>query len=122
MANEEKCPVGHGAVTTSHGPARKNPDWWPNALNLKLLNQHSPLNDPMGESFNYAEEFKTLDLDAVIKDLACLDDDLAGLVAPGLRSLWAVLYSHGVAQRRNVSHCGRARRRGSGHAAFCSAK
>jgi catalase-peroxidase len=75
MSNEEKCPVGHGAVTTSHGPARKNPDWWPNALNLKLLNQHSPLNNPMGEAFNYAEEFKSLDLNAVIKDLHALITD-----------------------------------------------
>src|ERR1017187_10360706 len=82
MSDEMKCPVvhgtveqppaGHGAVTTSHGAARKNPDWWPNQLNLKILNQHSPLNNPMGEAFNYAEEFKSLDLDAVIKDLQAL--------------------------------------------------
>ena len=76
MSSEAKCPVAHGtehgAVTTSHGAARKNPDWWPNQLNLKLLNQHSPLNNPMGESFNYAEEFKSLDLNAVIKDLHAL--------------------------------------------------
>jgi catalase-peroxidase len=82
MSDEMKCPVahgtveqppaGHGAVTTSHGPSRKNPDWWPNQLNLKFLTQHSPQNDPMGESFNYAEEFKSLDLNAVIKDLHAL--------------------------------------------------
>jgi catalase-peroxidase len=72
MSSEAKCPVVHGAVTTSHGASRQNRDWWPNALNLSVLNQNSPLNDPMGESFNYAEEFKTLDLDAVIKDLHTL--------------------------------------------------
>src|ERR1700722_1716537 len=82
MSDEMKCPVAHGsieqppagpgAVTTSHGVSRKNADWWPNQLNLKILNQHSPLNNPMGESFNYAEEFKSLDLDAVIKDLHAL--------------------------------------------------
>jgi catalase-peroxidase len=82
MSDEMKCPVPHGtveqpptgpgAVTTSHGPARKNPDWWPNQLNLKTLNQNSPLNNPMGETFDYAEEFKSLDLDAVIKDLHAL--------------------------------------------------
>ena len=72
MSDEMKCPVGHGAVTTSHGAARKNPDWWPNQLNLKILSQHSPLNNPMGEAFNYAEEFKSLDLNAVIKDLRAL--------------------------------------------------
>ena len=74
MSTEAKCPVAHdgtahGAVTTSHGAARKNPDWWPHQLHLKTLNQHSPLNNPMGEEFNYAEEFKSLDLNAVIKDL-----------------------------------------------------
>jgi catalase-peroxidase len=76
MSTEAKCPVAHetphGAVTTSHGAARKNPDWWPNQLNLKPLNQQSPLIDPMGEDFNYAEEFKSLDLNAVIKDLHAL--------------------------------------------------
>ena len=51
----------------------------------------------MGEAFNYAEEFKSLDLDAVIKDLHALMTDLAGLVARGLRPLWAVLHPHGVA-------------------------
>jgi catalase-peroxidase len=72
MSDEMKCPVGHGAVTTSHGAALKNPDWWPNQLNLRVLNQNSPLNNPMGEAFDYAEEFKSLDLDAVIKDLHAL--------------------------------------------------
>src|SRR6202045_1303223 len=72
MSNEIKCPLGHGAVTTSHGAARRNVDWWPNQLNLNPLNQQSPLVNPMGEEFNYAEEFKSLDLDAVIKDLHAL--------------------------------------------------
>jgi catalase-peroxidase len=72
MSNEIKCPLGHGAVTTSHGAARRNVDWWPNQLNLTPLNQQSPLVDPMGEDFNYAEEFKSLDLNAVIKDLHAL--------------------------------------------------
>ena len=52
--------------------ARTNADWWPNQLNLKILHQHSPLSDPMGKEFNYAEEFKSLDLNAVIKDLHAL--------------------------------------------------
>jgi len=85
MSDEMKCPVthgpvenspkGHGVVTTSHGAARKNADWWPDQLNLKVLNQHSPLNNPMGEAFDYAEGFKSLDLDAVIKDLHALMTD-----------------------------------------------
>ncbi len=52
--------------------AQTNAEWWPNQLNLGILHQHSPLSDPMGEAFNYAEEFKTLDLNAVIKDLHAL--------------------------------------------------
>jgi len=85
MSDEAKCPVAHGtveqpptgpgAVTTSHGTSRKNPDWWPNQLNLKMLNQHSPLSNPMGEGFDYAKEFKSLDLDAVIADLRALMTD-----------------------------------------------
>ena len=48
---------------------RTNLDWWPNQLDLRVLHQHSPLSDPMGEDFTYAEEFKTLDLDALKRDL-----------------------------------------------------
>jgi catalase-peroxidase len=67
---ESKCPVAHGPRN-----AHTNVDWWPNQLNLKVLHQHSPLSDPMGKEFNYAEEFKTLDLNAVIKDLHALMTD-----------------------------------------------
>jgi catalase-peroxidase len=67
---ESKCPVAHGP-RNSH----TNVDWWPNQINLKVLHQHSPLSDPMGKEFNYAEEFKTLDLNAVIKDLNALMTD-----------------------------------------------
>ncbi len=63
-----KCPFLGGAFKSTVG-ARSNTDWWPNQLNLKILHQGSPLPDPMGPEFNYAEEFKSLDLDAVIKDL-----------------------------------------------------
>ena len=81
-----------------------NQDWWPNQLNLKVLHQHSPLSNPMGEEFNYAEEFKKLDLVAVKKDLQALMTRLAGLVAGGLRPLRALVHSHGMAQRRHVPH------------------
>ena len=67
---EGKCPVAHGA-----GKSRANVDWWPNSVSLKVLHQHSPLSDPMGKEFNYAEEFKTLDLNAVIQDLHALMTD-----------------------------------------------
>jgi catalase-peroxidase len=62
-----KCPVMH-----STGVRRSNRDWWPNQLNLQALNQHSPRSDPMDKAFDYAKEFKSLDLDAVIKDLRAL--------------------------------------------------
>ena len=62
----------HGSVRPLKGGVRMNTDWWPNQLNLKMLHAHSPQANPMGEEFNYAEEFKTLDLDAVIKDLRAL--------------------------------------------------
>ncbi|MGA3211400.1 MAG: catalase/peroxidase HPI [Terriglobales bacterium] len=70
MSIESKCPVAHGA--RGH---QTNADWWPNQLDLKMLNQHSPLSDPMGKDFNYTEEFKSLDLNAVIKDLHALMTD-----------------------------------------------
>jgi len=72
-ATETKCPVLAGAhIYTTAGASPTNADWWPNQLNLKILYQHSPLSDPMDKEFNYAKEFKSLDLDAVIKDLHAL--------------------------------------------------
>jgi catalase-peroxidase len=70
MSTEAKCPFTHTAAG-----APTNADWWPNQLNLKILHQHSPKSDPMGKEFNYAEEFKSLDLHAVIKDLHALMTD-----------------------------------------------
>jgi len=75
MSTEGKCPVTGGAQGHQTVLARVNRDWWPNALNLHQLHQHSPLPDPMGKAFNYAEEFKSLDLDAVVKDLHALMTD-----------------------------------------------
>jgi catalase-peroxidase len=66
---ESKCPFNHADF------APTNREWWPNQVNLKVLHQHSPLSDPMGEEFDYAEQFKTLDLNAVIKDLHALMTD-----------------------------------------------
>jgi catalase-peroxidase len=68
--SEGKCPVAHGTMRP-----QTIMDWWPNQLNLKVLHQHSPLSDPMGQEFDYAEEFKTLDLQAVVKDLHALMTD-----------------------------------------------
>jgi catalase-peroxidase len=71
VANPAKCPVMHGA----RPGGRSNRDWWPNQLNLKILQQNSPLSDPMGKDFNYAEEFKKLDFEALKKDLYALMTD-----------------------------------------------
>ncbi len=70
MNNGSKCPVTHAA-----GGGTSNRDWWPNQLNLNILHQHSPLSNPMGADFNYAKEFKSLDLEAVKKDLVALMTD-----------------------------------------------
>ena len=64
-----KCPFSGGALKQSAGSGTRNRDWWPNQLKLNILRQHSSLSNPMGEAFNYSAEFKTLDLDAVKKDI-----------------------------------------------------
>ena len=74
MSNEAKCPVMHGGQPQPGG-RRGNRDWWPNQLDLGVLHQHSELSDPMVEDFDYAKEFQSLDLDAVIQDLTALMTD-----------------------------------------------
>ncbi|MDZ7655178.1 MAG: catalase/peroxidase HPI [Sulfurimicrobium sp.] len=75
MSNESKCPFAaqHGARTTAS--MQSNSDWWPKQLNLKILHQHPCKSNPLGKDFNYAEEFKKLDLAAVKKDLTTLMTD-----------------------------------------------
>ncbi len=72
IAGEAQCPFSDSARKHTISGAPTNADWWPNQLNLKILHQHSPLSNPMAREFNYAEQFNTLDLDAVIKDLHAL--------------------------------------------------
>lgn len=75
VAPESKCPVMRHSLADVAGWAPTNADWWPKQLDLKVLHQHSQLSNPMDEGFNYAEEFKSLDLNAVIKDLHALMTD-----------------------------------------------
>ena len=75
MNEDSKCPVTGGAHNPTVGRGTTNQDWWPNQLKLDLLHQHSSKSNPMGEDFNYAKEFKSLDLAAVKKDLAALMTD-----------------------------------------------
>jgi catalase-peroxidase len=71
------CPVDHGQPQGTHMPVglMTNRDWWPNQLDLKILHQHPPASNPLGSAFNYAQEFKKLDLDALKNDLAALMTD-----------------------------------------------
>ncbi|MFQ3185543.1 catalase/peroxidase HPI [Marinomonas primoryensis] len=77
MSNEGKCPFNHGSADSSQSAGRgnSNKDWWPNQLNLNVLHQHSVKSNPMGEDFDYAEEFKSLDLNAIQQDLHTLMTD-----------------------------------------------
>ncbi len=86
MSNEAKCPFPQGDMKHTVAGAHTNADWWPNQLNLKILHQHSPLSNPMGGSFDYKKEFKSLDLKAVIKDLRALMKDS--------RDWWPADYGH----------------------------
>jgi catalase-peroxidase len=75
MDGDSKCPVVHGQAKTAAVLKMSNDKWWPNSLSVKILHQHSGLSDPMGEKFDYAAEFKTLDLAAVKQDLYALMTD-----------------------------------------------
>src|SRR5262245_52728385 len=89
MTTESKCPVmtgANGANGTRTARARSNRDWWPNQLALEILHQNSPLADPMGEEFNYAEEFKKL-------DLAALKADIEGVMTTS-QDWWPADYGH----------------------------
>ncbi len=79
MENESndisKCPFHNGSISNVAGGGTKNNDWWPKQLKVSILRQNSSLSNPMDEDFNYAEAFKSLDLEAVKKDLHALMTD-----------------------------------------------
>jgi catalase-peroxidase len=75
MSTEAKCPFPHAVRKNTTAAAPSNADWWPNQLKLGILHQHSAESNPMGADFDYAAEFKTLDLDAVVRDLTALMTD-----------------------------------------------
>jgi catalase-peroxidase len=113
MADEEnKCPVaGHGGHTTVL--ARVNRDWWPKQLSLHVLHQHSALSNPLGKTFDYAKEFASLDLDAVIKDLHALMTDS--------QEWWPADYGHyGPFFIRMAWHSAGTYRIGDGRGGACS--
>ena len=75
MSTESKCPYAAAPMGNVTAGGRSNRDWWPEQLNLAILHQHSSKSDPMGTGFDYAKEFRTLDLDAVVADLRALMTD-----------------------------------------------
>ena len=75
MSDQAQCPFSSGVPKNAVAGTPTSANWWPNQLNVKLLNQNSPLTDPMGEDFDYAEAFKSLDLNAVTRDLTALMTD-----------------------------------------------
>jgi catalase-peroxidase len=72
MSDDPKCPFPVGQRMLAAAGTRSNRDWWPNQLNIRMLHQNAAVGDPMGQAFNYAKEFKSLDLPAVVKDLHAL--------------------------------------------------
>ncbi|WP_323776077.1 catalase/peroxidase HPI [Leisingera sp.] len=83
MRQRGKCPVMHGAAAAT---AKSGHEWWPNQLNLRILHQHQPASEPLPETFDYAQAFKALDLDAVKADLAALMTDT--------KDWWPADYGH----------------------------
>jgi catalase-peroxidase len=81
-----KCPVMHGSATTNSGISTSNRDWWPNQLNLNILHQGDKRSNPMGLDFDYREEFKKLDYQALKKDLNDLMTDT--------KDWWPADYGH----------------------------
>ncbi len=75
QSSDSQCPVMHGSLSSNSSTGTSNQDWWPNQLNLSILHQHDKKTDPMDEGFDYAEEFKKLDFDALKKDLNDLMTD-----------------------------------------------
>ena len=119
---KRKCPVTGGPRRHTVAGAPTNAGWWPDQLNLKILHQNSALSDPMDKEFDYAKEFKSLDLNAVIKDLHA--------VMTASQDWWPADYGHyGPFFIRMAWHSAgtyriarRPRRGGLWHAAFCAAQ
>lgn len=95
--SQATCPFTGGAFKQTAGGGTRNRDWWPNQLKLNILRQHSPLSNPMREGFNYADEFKSLDLNALKKDIVNVMTNSQDWWPADYGHYRTVLYSNGMA-------------------------
>ena len=118
--NGSQCPMMSevGERNTAAG-GLSNRDWWPNQLNLQILHQHSPLSDPMGEDFNYAEEFQKVDLDELKQDIEEVMTTSQDWWPADYGHYGRPICSHGLAQCGHVSDCRRSRRGIVRHDSIC---
>ena len=94
-----KCPFMHGELKQTGGGGTSNRDWWPNMLKLNILRQNSSLSNPMNKGFNYAEEFKSLDLDSVKKDIFNLMKDMETFHCYTTYRFWHAVSQEMIKQR-----------------------
>ena len=107
--SESENPVIDAPEPKSGAPLT-NQDWWPNQIDVSKLHPHAPQSNPLGEDFDYAEEFAKLDVEALKADMIVGDDHLAGLVARGLRSLRRPVHPDELAFRWYLPYSRRPRR------------
>ena len=98
-----KCPFFNGAEKKAAGGGTSNRDWWPNELKLNILRQNAAKSNPMGEDFDYAEAFKSVDFEALKLDVVNLMTDFSRLVASRLWALWRFYDSHGLASVQELT-------------------
>ena len=113
VTNADQCPVIHAA-----GGGTTNQDWWPNQLKVDILHQHDARSNPMEDDFDYREEFKSIDYDALKKDLNDLMTDSQDWWPADFGHLRSFLHSYGLACCRYLPYCGWPRRRGTGAQRF----
>ena len=104
MSSESRCPIMGGSRAHKATGTVANQHWWPDQLNLKILSQNSELTDPMGEDFDYAEEFAKVDLDQLAREVDEVMTTSQEWWPGRLRALRSALHPHGVAQRRHLAH------------------